>query len=329
MYQTVLAFAFWVLVISFATTYFIFPGVIANFKRAKIVGKDMHKPGQPEVAEMGGLIIVAGFSSGIITISALETFLSGLLSIDLIKIFAALSVVLIMALVGNVDDLIGVRKVPKAIIPLLGSLPLVAIKAGHTLMNIPFIGQVDFGILYPLVLVPIGLTGAANAFNMLAGFNGLEIGMSIVAAGSLAIIAYSIGATTSFLLLVAALGALIATLRYNWYPAKVFIGDTGTFSLGAIIASAVILGNFETAGIIIIIPYALDFILKAINRFPSKGWWGVYKNGKLYCPGSRPAGLAQLVMKLCGGITERKLVLTFIGIEAVCATIVILLYARF
>jgi len=329
MYQTVLIFALWVLVISFATTYFIFPGVIANFKRAKIVGKDMHKPGKPEVAEMGGLIIVAGFSSGIITISALETFLSGLLSIDLIKIFAALSVVLIMALVGNVDDLIGVRKVPKAIIPLLGSLPLVAIKAGHTLMNIPFIGQVDFGILYPLVLVPIGLTGAANAFNMLAGFNGLEIGMSIVAAGSLAIVAYSIGATTSFLLLVAALGALIATLRYNWYPAKVFIGDTGTFSLGAIIASAVILGNFETAGIIIIIPYALDFILKAINRFPSKGWWGVYKNGKLYCPGSRPTGLAQLVMKLCSGITERKLVLTLIGIEAVCATIAILLYARF
>jgi len=329
MYQTVLTFAFWVLVVSFATTYFIFPGVIANFKRAKIVGKDMHKPGKPEVAEMGGLIIVAGFSSGIITISALETFLSGLLSIDLIKIFAALSVVLIMALVGNVDDLIGVRKVPKAIIPLLGSLPLVAIKAGHTLMNIPFIGQVDFGILYPLILVPIGLTGAANAFNMLAGFNGLEIGMSIVAAGSLAVVAYSIGAMASFLLLVAALGALIATLRYNWYPAKVFIGDTGTFSLGAIIASAVILGNFETAGIIIIIPYALDFILKAINRFPSKGWWGVYKNGKLYCPGSRPTGLAQLVMKLCSGITERKLVLTLIGIEAVCATIAILLYARF
>ena len=329
MYQTVLAFAFWVLVISFAITYFIFPGVIANFKRAKIVKKDMHKPGQPEVADMGGLIIVAGFTSGIITIGALETFFPGMLSIELVRLFAALSVVLIMTLVGTIDDLIGVPKVPKAIIPLLGSLPLVAIKAGHSLMHIPIIGQVDFGIFYPLVLVPIGITGAANAFNMLSGFNGLEIGMGIIAAGSLAVVAYSTGATTSFFLLVATVGALIATLRYNWYPAKVFIGDTGTFSLGAIIASAVILGNFETAGIIIIIPYALDFILKAINRFPSKGWWGVYKNGKLYCPGSRPTGLAQLVMKLCSGITERKLVLTLIGIEAVCATIAILLYARF
>ena len=323
MYQAALVFL--VYVISFATTYFVFPAVIAGFKRAKIVGKDMHKPGLPEVAEMGGLVIVAGFSSGIIAIIAIGAFLSGTLSIELVQILAALSVVLIITLVGSVDDLIGIRQVPKAIIPLLGSLPLVAIKAGHTLMNIPLIGQVDFGILYPLVLIPIGITGTANAFNMLAGFNGLEIGMSIVAMGSLTIVAGSIGATTSFLLLLATLGALIATLRYNWYPAKVFIGDTGTLSLGAIVAAAVILGNFEMAGVIIIIPYALDFLLKAPLRFPKT--FGKYKNGKLHCPGSRPIGLAQLVMKLFGGITERNLVLIFIGIEAIFGTIAILMYA--
>ena len=325
MHQIVLIFL--VFVISFATTFFIFPAVIARFKRAKIMGKDMHKPGQPEVAEMGGLVIVAGFGSGIITIIAIATFFPGLFSADLIQILAALSVVLIMTLIGIVDDLIGVRQILKAIMPLLASLPLVAIKAGHTLMRIPLIGQIDFGILYPLVLVPIGITGAANAFNMLAGFNGLEVGMSIVAMGSLAITAHSVGAMTSFLLLLATLGALIATLRYNWYPAKVFIGDAGTLSLGAIVASAVILGNFEMAGVIIIIPYALDFLLKAIHRFPKT--WGIYKNGKLYCPGARPIGLAQMVMKLCGGITERNLVLTFMGIEAIFGAIAILMYAKF
>ena len=323
MHQIVLVFL--IFVISFATTFFIFPAVIPHLKRAKIVGKDMHKPHQPEVAEMGGLVTVAGISSGIITIITIATFFSGLFSVDLIQILAAFSVVLIMTLIGIVDDLISIRQIPKALMPLLASLPLVAIKVGHTLMKIPLIGGVDFGILYPLVLVPIGITGAANVFNMLAGFNGLEIGLSIVAMGSLAIVAHSVGATTSFLLLLATLGALIATLRYNWYPAKVFIGDTATLSLGAVVASAVILGNFEVAGIIIIIPYALDFLLKAIHRFPKT--WGIYKNGKLYCPGSRPIGLAQLVMKLCGGITERNLVLTFMGIEAIFGTIAILMYA--
>ncbi len=325
MYQ--IATFFLIFVISFATTYLILPAAIASFKRAGIVGRDMHKPGQPEVAEMGGLVIVAGFSSGIITIIAVSTFLPSLLSISLIQILAAFSVVLIMTLVGSVDDLIGVRQIPKAVIPLLASLPLVAIKAGHTVMNIPLIGQIDFGIIYPLFLVPIGITGAGNAFNMLAGFNGLEIGMSMVATGALAIIAHSLGATTSFVILLAILGAQIAILRYNWYPAKVFIGDTGTFSLGAIIASAVILGNFEMAGIIVIIPYALDFLLKASHRFPKT--WGRYENGKLYCPGTRPVGLAQLVMKLSGGIKERNLVLTLIGVEAILGTVAVLIYAQF
>jgi len=315
---------FLVFVISLTVTYFLFPTAIASFKSAKFTSKDMHKPSQPEIAEMGGLVIVAGFSLGIIMIIAVETFSPDLLSIGLIQILAAFSVVLIMTLVGSVDDLIGIRQIPKAIIPLLASLPLVAIRAGHTSMNIPLIGQIDFGIIYPLVLVPVAITGAANAFNMLAGFNGLEVGMSLVATGALAIIAYSVEAMTSFVILVATIGALVATLRYNWYPAKVFIGDTGTFSLGAIIASAVILGNFEMAGIILVIPYALDFLLKAPYRFPKT--WGRYENGRLYCPAKRPIGLAQLIMKLCRGITERNLVLILVGIETGCATIAVLLY---
>lgn len=325
MYQAVPLFL--IFVICFATTFFIFPAAIPRLKRAKIVGRDMHKPSQPEVAEMGGLVIVAGFSAGIITIVAIETFFSRFLYVDLTQILAVFSVILMMAMIGVADDLIGVRRGTKAITPLLASLPLVAIKAGQTVMKIPLIGQVEFGIFYSLVLVPIGIAGAANAFNMLAGFNGLEVGMSIVAMGSLAIVAHSVGATTSFVLLLACLGVLIATLRYNWYPAKVFIGDVGTFSIGAIVASAVILGNFETAGVIIIFPYALDFILKAKNRFPSKGWWGIYRGGKLYCPELGVVGLGQLVMKITGGISERNLTLSLMGIEAVCGAIAVLLYA--
>ena len=123
MYQA--APLFLVFVFSLTATYFLFPVGITSFKRAKIVGKDKHKPGQPEVVEMGGLVIVAGFSLGIIVIIAIETFLPGLLAVDLIQILAAFSVVLIMALVGSIDDLIGMRQILKAIVPLLASLPLV------------------------------------------------------------------------------------------------------------------------------------------------------------------------------------------------------------
>ena len=317
---------FSIFAISFTATFLAFRVVIPRLRRAKIVSRDMHKPYQPEVPEMGGLVLVAGFSIGTITIITIATFFSRLLSVNTTQILAILSVVLIIAIIGIIDDLIGMRQGIKAITPLLASLPLVALKIGSTTMSIPLIGCVDFGIFYPLVLVPLGVTGAANAVNMLAGFNGEEAGVGIVAVGSLAVVAYLAGETTAFLILLAALGALLATLYYNWYPAKVFVGDVGTLTIGAIIASAVIIGNFETAGLIIIIPYALDFLIKAKNRFPSSGSWARYKDGKLFCPKSGPIGLGQLIIKTAGGMRERNVTLTLMGIEAVCGAVAIWMF---
>ena len=312
--------------VSFVVSFVVFPIIIPRLKRAGIVGKNMNNDNQEEIAEMGGLVTAVGFGAGIVVAIALRTFFNLFLSVSLTSILAALATVLIVVIIGVFDDLVSIRQRVKAIMPAFAALPLMAIKEGYSLIRIPLVGIIDFGIFYPIVLVPLGITGAANAVNMLAGFNGLEVGMGMVAVGSLAIIAYLIGQTTALIILVAALGALLATLYYNWYPAKVLVGDVGTLSIGAVIACAVIIGNYETAGVIIIIPYAIDFLIKAKNRFPSKNWWGVYKDGKLYCPKSGPVGLCQLIMKVSGGINERNLVLVLMGIEAVLGLIAILVY---
>ena len=203
-------------------------------------------------------------------------------------------------------------------------LPLIVIEEGSVFMKFPFFGNINFGLLYTLVIIPLEVTIAANAVNMLAGFNGLEVGMGIIAVGSLAIIAYLLGKITVLVILLAALGALLAALHFNWFPAKILVGDVGTLSIGAIIAVAVIMGNFEIVGVILLIPYIIDFIIKAKNRFPYS--FGVYRGGKLYCPEGGPVGLGQLIMKMCGGISERNLVLVLMGIEAVCGVVAILLY---
>lgn len=61
-----------------------------------------------------------------------------------------------------------------------------------------------------------------------------------------------------------------------------------------------------------------------MNRFPYS--FGVYRDGKLYCPDNGPVGLGQLIMKVCGGISERNLVLVLMGIEAVFGVVAILIY---
>jgi UDP-N-acetylglucosamine--dolichyl-phosphate N-acetylglucosaminephosphotransferase len=108
------------------------------------------------------------------------------------------------------------------------------------------------------------------------------------------------------------------------------MGDIGTLLIGGTLAVCVIIGNLESAGAILVIPYLFDFAIKAWNRFPSTNWWGEIgeKDGKLRPLGGKVRGLAQLAMKLSGGITEKRLVLAFIAAEGLFALLAILLYGR-
>ena len=309
---------------SFLVTFIGFPIVIPRLKKAGIIGKNMNSEKQEEIPEMGGLVMVAGFCSGLILIIFLKVFFRLLPGIYLINILATLSTVLIVALIGIFDDLISMRQIIKAFMPIFAALPLVAIEFSDTIMHIPFIGRVNFGILYPLVLIPLGITGATNAFNMLAGFNGLEVGLGIVCMVTVSIIAYLTGSLTALAISLICLGVLLATIYYNWYPAKVLVGDVGTLCMGTVLAVSVIIGDFETAGAILIIPFLIDFFIKAVYRFPYT--FGVFKEGKLFCPHDVPKGLAQLILKVSGGMKEPHLVLVLISIEAIFGVIAIFLY---
>ncbi|MEF8726186.1 MAG: hypothetical protein V5A79_07120 [Candidatus Bipolaricaulota bacterium] len=319
--------SFLTFVISLTSTYFLIEALLPRLESRGIVGEDVNKPKRPEVAEMGGLAMVLGLATGLLFMMGLKTFVGIFKSVNSIPLSMALLTVFIIATIGFIDDLLGIQQAIKASVPLFASVPLMMIEAGQTHLGLPLIDfRIEFGLFYPLVLIPLGVTGAANAVNMLAGFNGLESGMAAVAFLSLGAVAFFLGEATSLLILVAAFGAVVATLYFNWFPARILIGDVGTFSIGALIASAVIIGNYEFAGVVIIIPYLADFLIKAFNGFPSEGWWGELEDGKLYCPEGPPKGLAQLVMKITGGISEQFLVLTLIGIEAVFGLLAVVFY---
>ena len=201
-----------ILLISFMASFILFPIMIFRLKKTGIVGKNMNSATQEEVAEMGGLVIVVGFAAGIFAVIATSTFFDIFPSVNLISISTALLAILIVTLIGIFDDLVSMPQKVKAFMPVFAAIPLIVIKEGSSFIKIPFMGNVNFGLLYTLVIIPSEITIAANAVNMLAGFNGLEVGMGIVAMGCLAIIAYLIGKITVLVILLAALGALLATL---------------------------------------------------------------------------------------------------------------------
>jgi UDP-N-acetylglucosamine--dolichyl-phosphate N-acetylglucosaminephosphotransferase len=319
-------FAFLVFIASFAFTFAAVPWFIPRLLKAKISGRDMNKKRKNVVAEMGGLVVVGGFLIGVLLAIGLYSFGIFGIDMDLPDVLAGLSVVLAMGLIGIIDDLLDLRQGVKAVLPLFAALPLVAINAGVTNMDLPFFGTVDFGLLYPLVLVPLAITGAANATNMLAGFNGLEAGLGVIMCSTLGFVALGLGNTEGAVLSFAMAGALLAFLFYNWYPARILIGDVGTLSIGAVVAVSVIVGDMEKAGVILIIPFVLELVLKARGGFKQPSWCD-FKNGRLYCrDGGRVYGLGRLIMYLHGGVSERRLVFSIFALEILMSLIVFYSY---
>ncbi|MFH1721829.1 MAG: hypothetical protein ABH950_04400, partial [Candidatus Altiarchaeota archaeon] len=117
--------------------------------------------------------------------------------------------------------------------------------------------------------VPVGVTGASNVVNMLAGFNGLMSGLGIISCLSLTLVSLSLGQYTSAYLLLTMVGAQAAFHLFNRYPAKVFPGDTGTLSLGALITAAIVVGNIEFWGVLFLGVHILNatMSLGSVGRF--------------------------------------------------------------
>jgi UDP-N-acetylglucosamine--dolichyl-phosphate N-acetylglucosaminephosphotransferase len=288
-----------------------------------LVGPDMNKPGKPKVPEMGGICVVFGFVLGSLAYIGYQTFYHGKLSY--IPVLAALCTVLMACIIGIMDDLlgwkVGLRQWQKPIFTLFAAMPMMVINAGHSTMELPLLGRLDWGVLFPLAIVPIGIIGASNAYNMIAGYNGLEAGMGVIILSALGYVSLTIDNPISAALSLIMVGALLSFLYYNWYPARVFPGDTMTYSVGALVACVAILGNMEKIAVMLFIPYAVDFIIQAKGGFMREAFARVNEDGSLEKPYKGIYHVTHLVIAMLrrvkGKVYERDIVLFMLGVETV------------
>lgn len=305
--------------IAILTTLVVMPSAIAKLRGAGMVGHDIHKVGRPPVAEMGGL----GFFSGFMTGALVLLVVLDLPDEQALAAFAGLLTVAGAAIVGILDDFIALRQRFKAGLPLAFAIPL-ALFLPDTTVWLPFAGTVQFSYLYPLVLVPIGIACASNGVNMLEGWNGLGAGLTCITAMALSALAILRGQFLGLVILLPLAGAAFGFLLFNFYPAKVFPGDAGTLSFGAALAAGAMLSKLEFAGALMFLPFIVEFFVKGVNGFPSRGTGGELRDGVLYCPPHRPRGLGQVLLKVTGGVSERTLVLIFYGLQAVLCSLVVI-----
>lgn len=250
--------------ISFLITVLISPIFIPFLRRLKF-GQSVREEGpQSHLAKsgtptMGGLMII--FS---ITVTSLVMAFQ-FIEIDVTyKYWLILFVLLGYGLVGFLDDFIivamkrnlGLNSKQK----LLGQIVIAVVFYVTLLMNdfptyisIPGTSfQWELGWLYPILIIFM-LVGSSNAVNLTDGLDGLLAGTASVAFGAFALLASYYYPEFEFISMFAltAVGALLGFLVFNAHPAKVFMGDTGSLSLGAAIAAIAILMKMEIILVII------------------------------------------------------------------------------
>jgi len=324
---------------SFITTFFITPYFIRFLKAAGIIGLDLQKRDKPQLATSGGICVAFGVLAGLLAYIGFQTFIFGAQA-WLIPLLAVTSSVLIVMFVGFLDDLnvklttvktkegqdirVGFPQWIKPLLTLPAAIPLMAINAGETSMAIPFIGRVPFGIFYPLLLIPLGIAGASNMVNLLAGFNGLEAGMGIVYLLGLGISALMDNRTPGAVTFLVTFAALIGFIWYNWYPSRILPGDSLTYLLGSIVASGVIVGNMEKNGLIVMLPFIIEFFLKLRVKFNASCLGKLREDGKLDPPyGRKIYSWTHAVMNL-RPLTEKQVTVILILVQALFVVLVFL-----
>lgn len=148
----------------------------------------------------------------------------------------------LIAVVSIVDDLMGMSFKAKLLTQVLTAVAVMAFG-----VVIDRLGGVDLGV-WGYLLTLVWIVGLTNAFNFMDGIDGIAGGTALLAAVFFAVITFGQGSTFIYLVSLIIAGASLGFLFWNWQPAKIFMGDSGSQFLGFVLAVvAVIAGRFDAS----------------------------------------------------------------------------------
>ena len=152
----------------------------------------------------------------------------------------------VCAAVGLLDDRFEINPIAKFAGELVAAA--IPVSAGATIdhLTLPLLHPLDLGALqYPVTM--LWIVALMNSFNFIDGMDGLAAGVGTITASTFAILALSLNRGGAALLAAALAGACLGFLRHNFHPARVFMGDAGSLTLGFLLAVIAIQGVLKTA----------------------------------------------------------------------------------
>lgn len=154
---------------------------------------------------------------------------------------------------GVVDDVRGVRARYKLLAQIAVALFVVATGDPLESIRLPLLGELGLGPTTSAVLGVLWIVGLINAVNIIDGVDGLAASVALIASVGLLALG-AIGQYTFVVLICTGLaGSLAGFLPYNFYPARIFLGDTGSMLLGFVLATITLMGTYKSETAVIVI----------------------------------------------------------------------------
>ncbi|XP_043277701.1 UDP-N-acetylglucosamine--dolichyl-phosphate N-acetylglucosaminephosphotransferase [Venturia canescens] len=272
---------------AFFVTVQLIPKLQDMFIKANLYGVDMNKRESGKVPEGLGVV------SGCIFLITLFLFIpipftdyifknANFPHNEFVEFLAALLSICCMLLLGFADDVLDLRWRHKLLLPSVASLPLLMVyyvNYNSTLIIVPKPLRAWFGFsvdLWLLYYVYMGMLAVfcTNAINILAGINGLEVGQSLIIA--ISILIFNLGELGgaawkahqfSMYFIIPYITTSFALFRHNWYPSRVFVGDTFCYLSGMTFAVVGIIGHFSKTTLLFFIPQILNFLYSVPQLF--------------------------------------------------------------
>lgn len=210
------------------------------------IGPNWHKSKQG-TPTMGGLMFILGITVSVV-VCIVTMVITKTDDIYLVKLIAGLVMALLFGALGFVDDYVkvvkkrnlGLTASQKMVAQILIAITylLIVFFGGdsNTTLWFPFIGSLNIGFLYyPFAVIMI--VGFVNAVNLTDGIDGLASSVTFVAALGLMAVSALLRALSLNVLAAALAGGCLGFLIFNFHPAKVFMGDTGSMFLGGVVVA--------------------------------------------------------------------------------------------
>ena len=229
----------------------------------------MDKTVDPPVPRFGGLAILAATVLALALLSLVWDPVRALLGYSRIELEAVYAGAGVIFLLGVADDLHALKAAPKLVVEVAVAAALYVVAGVHAAtVWLPF-GIVDLGYTAGLLFTIVWIVGITNAFNLLDGIDGAAAGAAIFALLAVFFASVSLGNPLVALITVALAGATLGFLRYNFAPARIFLGDSGSLFLGFVLATLALRGATKGPTIVAIAIPMVAFALPVMDTLIS------------------------------------------------------------